>query len=71
MKHMIAEESKPDSLYGNINFSWYPSDLEDFRNRIQRTAHLPFFFWFLGRGSRLQAAGCSNVGAAFATSYQN
>lgn len=50
MKHMIAEESKPDSLYGNINFSWYPSDLEDFRNRIQRTAHLPFFFLVSGAG---------------------
>ena len=32
---MIAEENKPDSLYGNINFSWYPSDLEDHQNRIK------------------------------------
>ena len=32
---MIAEENKPGSLYGNINFSWYPNDLEDFQNRIK------------------------------------
>ena len=32
---MITEENKPGSLYGNINFSWYPNDLEDFQNRIK------------------------------------
>ncbi|MBC8559619.1 hypothetical protein [Fumia xinanensis] len=32
---MIEEENKPDSPYGNINFSWYPNDLEDFQNCIK------------------------------------
>lgn len=37
---MIAEESKLDSSYGNINFNWYPSDLEDIRNRKKITYRL-------------------------------
>ena len=32
---MIAEENKPGSLYGNVNFSWYPRELENPQNRIK------------------------------------
>ena len=65
---MIAEENKPGSLYGNVNFSWYTA-LYQRRINSHRKNGLQAVLFVLGSG--LRASTLFIYGGGGETSYQN
>ena len=65
---MIAEENKPGSLYGNVNFSWYTALYQRSINSHRKNG-LQAVLFVLGSG--LRASTLFIYGGGGETSYQN